>query len=143
MYLLLKLTEIYLFIKPITFAVIKLCITVVLSCLFFTFWVQAQQTDAPTINLSEDSDVSIWYFHGQRDAGGDSGDFFRLETSINGGAYTLLVTFGDEQVNAQWQQASVSLNAGQSVRFRVRVADGTAGGDLIEAGVDDIMVCPQ
>ncbi len=99
--------------------------------------------DSPLINLSEDSDVSLWYYHGQRDAGDDSGDFFSLEASIDGGSYSPIATYGDEQVNAQWQQASVPLSAGQSIRFRVRVADGTGGGDLIEAGVDDVVVCPS
>jgi extracellular elastinolytic metalloproteinase len=99
---------------------------------------------SPVINVAGDSDVSIWYFHGQRDAGDDpTGDFFRLEASIDGGAFTTIASFGDETVNATWRKASVPVLAGQSVRFRVQASDGPATGDLVEAGVDDITVCPQ
>ena len=95
------------------------------------------------INVGANSDVSIWYFHGQRDAGGDpASDFFSLEVSVDGSAFVPLASIGDVSVNAQWQQASLSANAGQTVQFRVRVSDVAGVGDLIEAGVDDIMVCP-
>ncbi|MEM9293527.1 MAG: M36 family metallopeptidase, partial [Acidobacteriota bacterium] len=49
-------------------------------------------------SVTEASDVSIWYFHGQRDAGDDAGDFFDLEISTNGGtSWTSLASFGDVQ----------------------------------------------
>jgi len=99
--------------------------------------------NSPVISVSAASDVAIWYFHGQRDAGDDPGDFFSLEASIDGGAFTTLASFGDETVNAAWQKASVALSAGQTVQFRVSVADAAGPGDLVEAGVDDILVCPQ
>jgi hypothetical protein len=99
--------------------------------------------DSSPINVNANSDVSIWYYHGQRDAGDDpAGDFFSLEASIDGGGFVPLVSIGDVSVNAQWQKAVLSANAGQTVQFRVRVSDGAGPGDLIEAGVDDIMVCP-
>lgn len=99
--------------------------------------------DSSPINVTADSDVSIWYYHGQRDAGDDpGGDFFSLEAAVDGGAFVPLVGIGDVSTNAQWQKASLAANAGQTVQFRVRVSDGAATGDLIEAGVDDIMVCP-
>jgi len=99
--------------------------------------------NSPVISVSSDSEVVIWYFHGQRDAGGDPGDGFSLEASVNGGAFITLASFGDETVNAAWQKASVTLSAGQTVRFRVSATDAPATGDLVEAGVDDILVCPN
>ncbi|MEM9592899.1 MAG: S8 family serine peptidase [Acidobacteriota bacterium] len=97
---------------------------------------------SPVYSVSEASSVSAWYFHGQRDAGDDSGDFFRLEISTNGGSsWTNMASYNDQQVNASWTEATASVSAGASVRFRVRVADGTSNGDLIEAGVDDIKIC--
>jgi len=99
--------------------------------------------NSPVYTASTDSEVVIWYFHGQRDAGGDPSDGFSLEASVNGGPLVTLASFGDETVNAAWQKASVTLSAGQTVQFRVEVTDGTASGDLVEAGIDDILVCPN
>ena len=99
--------------------------------------------DSSLIDVTADSDVSIWYYHGQRDAGDDpAGDFFSLEAALDGGPFVPMVSIGDVSSNARWQKASVTANAGQSVQFRVRVSDGATTGDLVEAGVDDIMVCP-
>ncbi|MEM8930673.1 MAG: hypothetical protein AAGE94_05830, partial [Acidobacteriota bacterium] len=99
---------------------------------------------SPTYSVTDASDVSAWFFHGQRDAGDDSGDFFFLEMSTNGGSsWTTLQSYGDVVVNAAWTQATSTVAAGSSVVFRVRVADGTADGDLVEAGLDDVSVCPQ
>lgn len=100
-------------------------------------------TVSPAYAIDVDSDVSIWYYHGQRDAGGDAGDFFRIETSIDGGPYSTLVSYGDETVQAAWQEATLFVAAGQTVRFRVRVADGPTRGDLVEAGLDDVISRPR
>ncbi len=98
---------------------------------------------SPVYAVSEASDVSVWYFHGQRDAGDDSGDFFSLEISTDGGAnWSTMASFGDVTVNAAWTEATASVAAGSDVQFRVQVADGPAGGDLVEAGVDDVSICP-
>jgi len=100
--------------------------------------------ESPTYTVAEASNVSLWYFHGQRDAGDDAGDFFRLEISTDGGTnYTTLASSGDVTVNAAWTQATTTVAAGTSVKFRLQVADGGGGGDLIEAGLDDVSVCPQ
>lgn len=99
--------------------------------------------NSPVYNVSQASDVSISYFHGQRDAGDDAGDYFDLEISVNGGAYTSLASFGDVANNAVWSEANTTANAGDQVQFRVRVADGSGPGDLIEAGIDDVKVCAQ
>ncbi len=85
------------------------------------------------------------YYHGQRDAGDDrSGDFFNLEISTDGGTtWSLLAAFGDVTVNAAWTQATTTVPAGSSVKMRVQVSDGAGPGDLIEAGIDDIAICPS
>ena len=100
--------------------------------------------ESPVYAVAEASDVSIWYFHGQRDAGGDSGDFFRLEISTDGGAtYNAMVNLGDVTSNAAWTQATTTVAAGSNVKFRVQASDGTSSGDLVEGGVDDLSICPQ
>ncbi len=99
--------------------------------------------ESPVYSVAAPSSLSIWYFHGQRDAGGDSGDHFLLELSTNGGAsWTPLAAYGDETVNAAWTEATADVPAGAEVKLRVDVADGTATGDLVEAGVDDLWICP-
>jgi hypothetical protein len=102
-------------------------------------------TTSPTYSVTEASNVSVWYFHGRRDAGDDpSGDFFFLEISRNGGStWSTLASFGDQTVNAVWTEATTTAAAGEDVRFRVRVSDGSRPGALVEAGVDDVTICPQ
>jgi len=101
-------------------------------------------TTSPVYNIGPASQLSIWYFFGQRDNGGDSGDFFRLEYSLNGGAtYTTLVFIGDIQTNAIWTQATAPIPPGSSVRVRVSAADGPGGGDIIEGGIDDLTITPS
>ncbi|MCH9649048.1 MAG: S8 family serine peptidase [Deltaproteobacteria bacterium] len=99
--------------------------------------------ESGTTTVNEASNISIWYFHGQRDAGDDSGDFFSLEISTNGGSsWSTLASAGDVTSNAAWTEATTSVAAGAQVRFRLQVADGPSDGDLIEAGVDDVEICP-
>jgi hypothetical protein len=99
---------------------------------------------SPNYAVTEASDVSVWYFHGQRDAGDDpAGDFFFLEISRNGGStWSTLASFGDVTVNAAWTQVTTTAAPGETVRFRVRASDGTTDGDLVEAGIDDVSICP-
>lgn len=100
--------------------------------------------ESPVYAVSQASDLSIWYFHGQRDAGDDSGDFFDLEISTDGGAtYTSLVSFGDVRVQAAWAEATTTVPAGANVKLRLRVADASGPGDLVEGGVDDLTICPS
>ena len=100
--------------------------------------------DSPTWNVSEASTLSIWYFHGQRDTGDDgAGDFFRISVSTDDGLnYTNLVSIGDTRTNAGWTQATRSIAAGAEVKIMVEVSDGTAAGDLVEGGIDDLSICP-
>lgn len=98
--------------------------------------------DSPTWSVSDASTLSVWYFHGQRDTGDDSGDHFFLEISTNGGSsYTPFVSIGDVRTTAQWTNATASVPAGSSVRVRVRVSDGSATGDIVEGGIDDLSIC--
>jgi subtilisin family serine protease len=98
---------------------------------------------SPTWSVSAASTLSVWYFHGQRDTGGDaSGDFFRLEYSTNGGStWTTLASTGDSTRNAAWTNATAAIAAGASVRLRLQCSDGTATGDLVECGIDDVSIC--
>ena len=99
---------------------------------------------SPVYNVTDPSDLSIWYFHGQRDAGDDaSGDYFVLEASINGGAYASFVSIGDVQNVAAWTNASTTVPASSTVQLRVRVSDGAGPGDIVEGGIDDLQICPQ
>ena len=97
---------------------------------------------SPVYNVTDASNLSVWYFHGQRDTGGDpTGDYFELEASINGGAYSSLVSFGDVQNVAAWTHATTTVPAGSTLQLRVRVSDGTASGDIVEGGIDDLSIC--
>ena len=98
---------------------------------------------SPTWSVSAASTLSVWYFHGQRDAGDDpSGDFFRLEYSTNGGStWNTLASNGDSTRNAAWTNATASIPSGSSVRVRVQCSDGPATGDLVECGIDDVSIC--
>ena len=100
-------------------------------------------TTSPAFAVDEASDLSIWYFHGQRDAGDDPADGFLLEVSIDGGVtWTSLQAFGDATVDAAWTEATASLPAGSTVVIRVSATDAAADGDLVEAGIDDLKICP-
>jgi len=100
---------------------------------------------SPTWAVADASTLAVWYFHGQRDAGDDpSGDFFRLEVSTDGGgSWTAIATNGDATSNAAWTRVTAPIPAGSSVRLRVQASDGPATGDLVEAGIDDLSICPN
>ncbi len=96
---------------------------------------------SPVYTIPSESNLSIWYFFGQRDAGGDSGDYFLLEYSIDGGTnYTTLASHGDITVQAQWTEVTAEIPENSSLVIRVSAADGTANGDIVEAGIDDLVV---
>jgi hypothetical protein len=100
---------------------------------------------SPTWSVADASTLSVWYFHGQRDAGDDpSGDFFRLEVSTNGGStWQTVASNGDSTSNASWTLATHPIPAGSSVQLRVQASDGAGPGDLVEAGIDDLSICPN
>lgn len=98
-------------------------------------------TTSPVYNIASTSDLSIWYFFGQRDTGDDGNDFFLLEYSVNGGgSYTTLVSIGDVRTTASWAEATAVIPAGSSVVIRVTVSDGSSTGDIIEGGIDDLSI---
>ena len=98
---------------------------------------------SPSWAVGSASTLSVWYWHGQRDAGDDAaGDFFRLEYSTNGGStWSTLASAGDVTSNAVWTEATASIPAGSNVELRVQCSDGSAGGDLVECGIDDVSIC--
>ncbi|NAY92566.1 sodium:calcium exchanger [Muricauda sp. JGD-17] len=98
-------------------------------------------TTSPVYNIAATSQLSIWYFFGQRDNGDDAGDFFLIEYSLNGGStFTNLVSIGDITINASWTEATATIPAGSNVVIRVTVADGSSTGDIIEGGIDDLSI---
>ena len=100
-------------------------------------------TTSPVYNIVSASQLSIWYFFGQRDNGDDSNDFFLLEYSTNsGGSYTTLASIGDVTTNATWTEATAAIPAGSNVVIRVSVSDGSGQGDIIEGGIDDLSIQP-
>jgi hypothetical protein len=101
--------------------------------------------ESPVFSVGEASDLTVWYFHGQRDNGtNNTQDFFLLEVSTNGGSsYTPIVSIGDDTSQAVWTLASASIPAGSNVRLRVQASDAGTSGDLVEGGIDDLRICPS
>jgi uncharacterized repeat protein (TIGR03806 family) len=96
---------------------------------------------SPTYNITNQSELSLWYFFGQRDAGDDAGDYFLLEYSLDGGStYITLASYGDERVVAEWTEVNADIPAGSNLVIRVSAADGPATGDIVEAGIDDLVI---
>lgn len=100
---------------------------------------------SPVYDVGEASELMLFYFHGQRDAGNDpEGDFFRLEVSTDGGkSFSSIVSKGDETSTADWTQATAEIPAGSEVQIRVLAGNGPLATDLIKAGIDDIMICKR
>ncbi len=105
-------------------------------------------TRSPIMNLSSASHVrlDLNYFHGQRDAGTDPGDYFRIDVSNDGGASwpANLVLVGDVTHTAEWRNLQVNLEEHLALTsqmcVRVQAADGTTNGDIVEGGLDDVFV---
>ena len=98
---------------------------------------------SPVWSVASASTFSVWYFHGQRDTGDDpGGDFFELEISTDGGAtFSSVVSIGDVRTVASWTNATAAVPAGANVQLRLRVADGSGPGDIVEGGIDDLSIC--
>jgi hypothetical protein len=97
---------------------------------------------SPLISLPNDSlTLSFsWYLGHLNNA--SSADFFRVSV-VSGGSTTVIGTASGAATNrsAAWSTASLSLNqfAGQTVRIQFEAADN-AGGSLVEAGVDNVVI---
>ncbi len=104
------------------------------------------ETLSPAVSVGAGSLVTAFvdYFHGQRDGGDDPADGFSIEL-IDGDTDALLATLvsiGDVAHQAVWTNAwSQHADAPTNVRLRVRATDGTTGGDLVEAGIDNVQIC--
>ncbi|MHA7059935.1 Calx-beta domain-containing protein [Aquimarina sp. M1] len=100
------------------------------------------RTTSPIYNITSVSNLSLWYFHGQRDTGDDNGDFFRIDYSLNGGTtYTNLILIGDVRTTAIWREATLNnIPAGSNLRLRITVSDGVGNGDIVEGGIDDLTI---
>ena len=100
---------------------------------------------SPVVNTAgfANVEISFNFFHGQRDGGDDSGDFFAVELSTDGGTTFSqgLETALDATTNAAWTASSTTIPGTGAIRLRVRAADGTTDTDLVEAGLDDVLIC--
>lgn len=103
------------------------------------------ETLSPVVNASSASnaEVSLSYFFGQRDAGDDANDGFSIEILNNGSVVDTLVSIGDVLSNAAWTDASTTIANPGSIQVRVRASDGSGTGDIIEAGIDQVLICPK
>jgi len=100
---------------------------------------------SPTYDVTDPSLFGIWYFFGQRNNGDDSDDGFKLELLISnedGQTTTELVTIGDTRHFARWTYASARIPGNSKIQVRVAATDGRKKGDFIEAGLDDMTICP-
>ncbi len=105
-------------------------------------------TRSPVIDCSgaPTARLTMSWFHGQRDAGTDPGDFFRIDLSNDDGATwpASLVALGDASKGPLWEQMVVNLHEHlpltSTMRLRVQAADGPANGDIVEGGIDDVTV---
>lgn len=97
---------------------------------------------SPTFNVTDASELEVFYFHGQRDAGDDPGDdFFVIEASVNGGGFQPFVSIGDVRNVAAWTRATRNVPANSTVVLQVRVSDGAGPSDIVEGGIDDLSIC--
>ncbi len=98
-------------------------------------------TESPEISVNAGAvDISLSYFHGQRDAGDDATDGFSIEV-LNNGTVDSEFVIGDVTSNAAWTTYETTVNNPGDVQLRVSVTDGATGGDLIEGGVDKVVFC--
>ncbi len=106
------------------------------------------EAQSPILDLSAAAHVqlSMDYFCGQRNPGDDPGeDWFRLDVSSDAGtSWVNLVEIGDQHVSAEWRNLTVDLenviDLTNRVQLRVQASDGPDRGDVIEAGIDNVVV---
>jgi hypothetical protein len=102
-------------------------------------------SESPVWNIPNPSTVSLWLFHGQRDANPSqvSDDYVRIEASYdNGVSWETVWSEGNIRSMANWKKINFSVSAGSELKLRLHSADNIApSGDLVEFGIDDITVC--
>jgi len=103
---------------------------------------------SPTWDLSAFSAVTLRlnYFFGQQKPEDDAGDFFRIDLSNDDGSTfpECLLFIGDVGHNAVWLNLEVRLDEvlplTSEMRLRLQASDGSSSDDMIEAGIDDLML---
>lgn len=102
---------------------------------------------SPPFDMSRFASVSLslWRWYHLRDLGADPGDYFAIDASNDDGANWVNVETLDQNQRANsWNQVAVNLEAllplTASMRIRVRAADGTATGNIVEAAIDDVRI---
>ena len=93
-------------------------------------------------NGRAEADISIDYFHGQRDAGDDAGDGFTIEVLSDGVVVDTMVQIGDVTNTAAWTTLATTVANPGNIQLRVRATDAAATGDIVEAGIDNVSVAP-
>ncbi len=86
------------------------------------------------------AEVTLDYFHGQRDAGDDAGDGFTIEVLNDGAVAATIVAVGDVTNNPAWTPVSTVVNNPGAIQVRVRATDAAGGGDIVEGGIDNVQV---
>jgi len=88
-------------------------------------------------------DLWRWFFNEDND---DSGDYYFMEVSNNdGGSWSEVenipgsVTDTNSWTNVEYDLAGI-VTPSATMKIRVRAADGTAAGDLVELAIDDIVI---
>lgn len=104
---------------------------------------------SPQVQTSGPVTITAAVFHGQRDTGDDpndgqgGGDGFALEViDASGTVLATLATNGDTTANADWTRVTATIPGPATLRLRLQAADGPGPGDLVEAGIDDVRICP-
>ena len=102
---------------------------------------------SPTFDGSDAAALTVnlwrWFFNEDND---DAGDYYVLEVSDdNGGSWTEVETIpGSVTDTNSWTNVVFDLadlvTPSPAMKIRMRAADGTAGGDLVELAIDDIVI---
>ena len=102
------------------------------------------ETFSPAVDASTAGavEVSLAYYHGQRDAGDDSTDGLTIDVLNNGSVVDTIVDIGDVQNAAAWSSVSTVVADPGTIQLRVRATDGAGPGDIVEAGIDEVSICP-
>ncbi len=100
---------------------------------------------SPVINClgRAEADISLDYFHGQRDAGDDAGDGFSIEVLSDGMVVDTMVVVGDVTHAAAWTTVSTTVSNPGNIQLRVRATDAASAGDIVEGGIDNVQISPS